>query len=137
MSDNTPTDVIELIDAVDHPGRREDARTLLDLMGGASGEPPAVWQGSMVGFGRYHYMYKSGREGEWFLTGFAPRKAKMSIYVMPGFDPYADLLARLGKHKLGQSCLYVGRLSTLDLDVVRELISRSVADMRVAYPTEP
>ncbi len=90
--------------------------------------------GSIVGFGRYHYRYASGRQGDWPLSAFSARKGKLSIYVMAGFERYADLLARLGKHTTGVGCLYVKRLADVDLPTLRELVAASVAQMRADYP---
>jgi len=126
-------DVAAYLDGVAHPGRREDAFVLLDLMREVTGERAKLWGYSIVGFGTYHYVYDSGREGDHMLTGFAPRKANMVVYVMPGFDRYADLLSKLGKYKTGRSCLYLGRLSGIDMDVLRRLIAASVDDMRRKY----
>ena len=132
-----PTDgsVENFLSAVDHVGRREDAYILLDIMKRATGYEPVLW-GSMVGFGQYHYKYDSGREGDMFLTGFAPRKAAMTTYIMPGFGKYDDLMGRLGKFKTGSSCLYIGRLKNVDLEVLEELISLSVQHMREKYGVE-
>ena len=102
---------------------------LLDLMQRASGEPPVLW-GSMIGFGHYSYCTDSGHKGEMFLTGFAPRKANMVIYVMPGFEGLACDLKALGAHKTGKSCLYLGRLSGIDLSVLEGLVKASVHEMR-------
>ncbi len=123
-------DVRAYLDSVENKRRREDALALLDLMGEITGEPAEMWGGSIVGFGSYHYVYDSGREGDWFLTGFAPRKASMTLYIMPGFEHYDDLLARLGKHKIGRSCLYINKLADVDMDVLRDLVAESVAHMR-------
>jgi hypothetical protein len=112
----------------------EDCREVLVLMKEITGAEPAMWGPSMVGFGKYRYRYESGREGEWFLTGFSPRKGALTLYLMAGFDGYEDLMARLGKYKTGKSCLYVKRLADLDLAVLRELITESVEHMRRAYP---
>jgi hypothetical protein len=106
--------------------RRADCFTLLDLMAEVTGAEPTLWGGSIVGFGSYHYVYESGREGDWFLAGFAPRKQSLTLYIMAGFDGYEDLLGRLGKHKTGKSCLYVNRLEDVDLPTLRELVRRSV-----------
>ena len=95
-----------------------------------TGEPAEMWGGSIIGFGSYHYVYESGREGDWFLTGFAPRKQSLTLYIMPGFEHYDDLLARLGKHKIGRSCLYINKLADVDMDVLRELVAESVSHMR-------
>lgn len=123
---------LALIESVPNAGRREDAMVLLDLMTGASGEEPEVY-GNTIGFGHYHYVYASGREGDSVLTSFAPRKANMVVYIMPGFKPYADLMAQLGKYKTGASCLYLGRLKNINLEVLRTLVARSVVDMRSKY----
>ena len=115
-------------------GRKEDAQILLPMMQSITGEPPVLWGPSIVGFGSYHYRYESGHEGDSPLTGFAARKANMVVYIMPGFDDYPGLLKNLGKHKLGASCLYLGRLSNVDLDVLQTLIQASVSYMRKKYP---
>ena len=109
--------------------RRADCRTLVDLMREATGAEPRMWGGSIVGFGSYHYTYESGREGDWFIQGFSPRKGDLSLYVMPGFEAFDGVLDRLGKFKTGKACLYVKRLSDVDLDVLRELLACSVAAM--------
>ena len=113
--------------------RREDCRTLLALMRRVTGAEPEMWGPSIIGFGTYHYVYASGREGDWFLTGFSPRKRDLTLYIMAGFSAYDDLLARLGPHKTGKSCLYVKRLGDLDLEVLEALVVASVKHMREAY----
>jgi len=84
-----------------------------------------MWGPSIIGFGSYHYCYDSGREGDWFLTGFSPRKQNLSVYIMSGFAKYDSLMKKLGKHKTGKSCLYINKLEDIDLDVLKELIKRS------------
>ena len=126
-------DVVAYLNAIEHAGRREDAFVLLDLMRDAAGEEARMWGDSIVGFGEYHYVYDSGREGNHMLTGFAPRKANMVVYVMPGFTRYARLLDKLGRYKTGSSCLYLGRLSGVDLEVLHKLVAASVQDMRRKY----
>ena len=118
------------LDSVENPTRREDARRILELMEDVTGEPPAMWGDSIVGFGSYHYKYESGREGDWFLTGFSPRKSSLTLYIMSGFRRYEDLLGRLGKHKTGRSCLYVNRLEQVNLEVLRQLVEESVAAVK-------
>ncbi|MDE0061535.1 MAG: DUF1801 domain-containing protein, partial [Gammaproteobacteria bacterium] len=100
-------DVDAYLDSVENPNRREDARRIIVLMREITGEPPRMWGSSIVGFGSYHYTYASGREGDWPVVGFAPRKRNLVLYIMPGFARYESLLARLGKHRTGKSCLYV------------------------------
>ena len=131
-----PTDasVEAFIDAVDHPRRREDARTLLELMQRVTGEQPVMWGPSIVGYGSYHYRYASGQEADWPITGFSPRKQNLSIYIMTGFEESDELLTRLGKHKTGKSCLYVNKLADVDLDVLEKLVRASVAEMKRRYP---
>ena len=89
----------------------------------------------MIGFGRYHYRYDSGREGDFMLTGFSPRKANLVVYVLPGYDDIGDLLAQLGKHKIGKSCLYINKLADVDLGVLERIITQGVARMRQTYET--
>ena len=104
--------------------------------GPASGYPARLWGDSIVGFGQYHYRYASGREGDWPLSGFSPRKQYMSIYIMPGFDDYADLLSRLGKHRHTISCLYINKLDDIDRDVLRKLVDRSIRDMEKRHASD-
>ena len=126
-------DVDVYLDAVENPRRREDARRVLDLMREITGEPPKLWGSSIVGFGSYHYTYASGREGDWPVVGFAPRKRNLVLYIMPGFARYESLLARLGKHRTGRSCLYLNKLEDIDPDVLEELVRESVAEMKRRY----
>ncbi len=129
--------VDEFIDAVSDETKRADARAVCALMAEATGEPARMWGASIVGFGHYHYRYASGREGDWFLVGFSPRARNLTLYVMPGFANYGELLERLGKHKTGKSCLYVNKLADVDEAALRELVFESVAFMREKYPSEP
>jgi hypothetical protein len=110
--------------------KRQDSFAILDLMKQVTGEEPIMWGDSIVGFGRYHYKYASGREADWFITGFSPRKQNLTLYLMSGFDEYDQLLNKLGKHSTGKSCLYVKRLENIDLDILKELIEKSVAHMK-------
>ena len=126
-------DVEAFLDSVENPRRREDARRLLELMREITGEAPKMWGSSIVGFGSYRYKYASGREGDWMLTGFSPRKQNLTVYVMPGFSEFAGLLAKLGKHKIGKSCLYLNRLADIDTDILAEILGESVAVMRKRY----
>ena len=127
------TSVESFLAGVDDPRRREDARVVAAMMAEVTGEPAKMWGGSMIGFGNYHYVYESGREGDWFLTGLSPRKQALTLYIMAGFAGYEDLMARLGRYKIGKSCLYVKRLDDIDPNVLRELVTRSVAHMREKY----
>jgi len=118
------------LDAVEHDGRRGDANRVLTLMEEVTGEKPQMWGDAIVGFGSYHYVYESGREGDWFVTGFSPRKQNLTLYIMSGFSAYDELLGKLGKHKTGKSCLYVNKLDDIDLKVLRRLVKESVAAVR-------
>lgn len=129
----TGASVTKFIEAIDDAAGRRDARTLVRMMRKVTQAPPKMWGPSIVGFGTYRYRYLSGREGDWMLTGFSPRKREFSIYIMSGFDEHAELLARLGPHRTGRSCLYVKRLGDIDLGVLEELVSRSVAHLRRTY----
>lgn len=125
-------DLQAYLDSLDNKRRREDAFVLVDLIAEASGYPPYL-HGKMVGFGRYHYRYDSGHEGEWFVAGFAPRKQNSVVYIMPGFSEYDGLLAKLGKYKTGKSCLYINKLDDVDLDILRQLVTASVKEMQQRY----
>lgn len=109
--------------------KKADGYTLLELMKSVTGEEPIMWGDSIIGFGRYHYRYRSGREGEWFLTGFSPRVQNLTLYIMSGFDEYEQLLHQLGKYKTGKSCLYINKLTDVDMTVLEKLIYRSVKHM--------
>ncbi len=130
----TTISVDDFVAAVEHPGRREDARTLLKLLTEISGEPPVMWGPSIIGFGRYHYRYESGHEGDAPLVGFSPRKANTVLYMTAYHDERADFLSRLGKHKSGQSCVYVNRLSDVDIDVVAEMARWTIKTTRERHP---
>lgn len=96
-----------------------------------------MWGPSIIGYGRYHYIYDSGREGDFLATGFSPRKANLSIYIMPGYTDFGEILSRLGKHKIGKSCLYVTKLADIDLDVLAELIRAGLKDLDQKWPVQP
>ena len=132
-----PTDasVADFLDAVEPERKREDARTVCAMMERLSGHPPKMWGASIVGFGSYHYKFDSGREGDFLMTGFSPRKANLVLYVGAGREQQALLLERLGKHKTGKSCLYINKLADIDLGVLEELIAADIAHMRETYDT--
>jgi len=125
--------VADFLKSIENPRRRKEVEIIKPIMGRATGHRPKMWGPSMVGYGQYHYKYASGREGDWFLTGFAPRKAAMTVYIMSGFKPYKDLLAKLGKHKHSSSCLYLTNLEHVDMKVLEQLIAASVKEMRKRY----
>jgi len=109
---------------------RKDCYEILEMMKQATKAEPKIWGTSIVGFGSYRYKYASGREGDWMLTGFSPRKQNLTVYIMPGFDRYKDLLKKLGRHSTSKSCLYIKRLSDVDKKILNELVADSVKVMK-------
>ncbi|MBX3012562.1 MAG: DUF1801 domain-containing protein [Caldilineaceae bacterium] len=130
----TGASVEEFLQSVEPAARRQDALAIRALMQELTGDAGKMWGESIVGFGSYHYQYASGREADWMLTGFSPRKQNLTLYIMAGFEQYDDLLARLGKYTTGKSCLYVKKLQDIHLDVLRELVQQSVAHMKATNP---
>lgn len=122
------------LNSVENKRRREDSFKVLELMKEVTGEEPKMWGTSIVGFGEYHYQYASGREGDWMLVGFAPRKQSLTLYIMSGFAAYDDLLDDLGKHKTGKSCLYINKLDDVNIATLKELIHQSVEHMKETNP---
>jgi hypothetical protein len=127
----TDVDVNAFLDAVPNLRRRDDAKVVCELLREVSGETPVLWGTSIVGFGRVRLTYASGREVDTPVTGFAARKANTTVYLLDGFEERADLLARLGPHTIGKACLYIKRVSDVDLDVLRELVADSVRQVRL------
>lgn len=117
-----------------NPEQRDDCKKILTVMQEVTGLQPQMWGKDIVGLGQYHYVGKSGREGEWFKTGFAPRKNNLSLYFIGGFDKCQPILDKLGKHKLGKGCLYVKNLETINMDALKELISANIDEMNKMYP---
>ncbi|MGQ0567069.1 MAG: DUF1801 domain-containing protein [Gemmobacter sp.] len=130
-------DVAAFLAAVQPPDRRDEALVLDALFRRVTGFAPRLWGGSMVGYGRYAYRYDSGHSGVSLATGFAPRKAEMVVYILPGYLDLSDHLTRLGPHRLGRSCLYLRRLGGIDLDVLAEMIRAGLADLGRRWPIEP
>jgi hypothetical protein len=125
----TEADVGAFLEAIPDQRRRDDARTVCRLMQEVTGEVPVLWGTGIVGFGRVRLRYASGRELDWPVTGFSPRKTATTVYLIDGFEERLDLLARLGPHSTGKSCLYLKRLSDVDLDVLKALIAESARHM--------
>ena len=126
----TKASVKEFLDKVSDERRKKDARTVSALMEEVTGEKPAMWGASIVGFGSYHYKYDSGQEGDWPLVGFAPRKDSLTLYIMPGFKEYSGLLEKLGKYKTGVSCLYIKSLDDVHVPTLKTLVRQSVKHMK-------
>ncbi|PRY76880.1 uncharacterized protein DUF1801 [Yoonia maritima] len=126
--------VSEFIAKVEPQRRHDDAVTLNALFQKITGWEPRMWGPSIIGYGQYHYTYDSGRGGDFLATGFSPRKANLVIYIMPGYTDFSVILGRLGKHKLGKSCLYINKLSDVDIDVLAELIQAGLDDLGRRWP---
>lgn len=131
-----PTEVTaaDYLAAVEPDKKREEAHVLDQLFQKVTGWSPVMWGPSIIGYGSYHYKYESGREGDMCATGFSPRKANHSLYIMPGYSDFEDILARLGKHSMGKACLYIKKLDDVDLDVLAELIEAGLTDLKGKYP---
>lgn len=125
----SPASVDEFLALVEGADRRADAQAVCDLMREVTGAEPAMWGSSIVGFGQYHYVYASGREGDWPAVAFSPRKAALTLYLSEGFDDHRDLMARLGKHTTSKACLYLKRLSDVDQEALKELVEQSFRDL--------
>jgi hypothetical protein len=123
----TEASVTDFLNSIPDEKKRQDSFILLEMMTRITGLAPKMWGESIVGFGDIHYKYASGREGDWFKVGFSPRKQNLTVYIMDGFPKYQHLLAKLGKHKTGVSCLYINRLEQIDLNMLREMITLSLA----------
>ncbi len=134
----TPTDVApqDFLAGVEPP-RRAQGEVLLQLFDRVTGWKARMWGPSIIGYGRYDYTYASGRTGSWLATGFSPRKAALSIYIMPGYQDYSEILSRLGPHRLGKSCLYITRLDAVDMTVLEELIRTGLKDLAGFWPVHP
>ena len=123
----------DFLKSVKDAGKRADCKAIGRMMRVATGKPPKMWGASIVGYDAYEYRYASGREGRFMMTGYSPRAQNITIYIMPGFSPFKKLMNKLGKYKTGKSCLYIKRLEDVDQDVLQELITASVAEMRKRY----
>lgn len=124
----------KFINELDDPQQRKDCKELVKMMKAATGERAVMWGPAIIGFGTYHYKYASGREGDFLIVGFSPRKTQLSIYMSCDIQKHADLLAKLGKHKTGKGCLYVKKLEDVDQDVLGQLIQRGIEEVEEKYP---
>lgn len=120
----------EFIESVENEKRKTDSLVIMDLMEKITGDSGSMWGPSIVGYGSYRYKYASGREGDWMLAGFSPRKQALTLYIMSGFKRYEELMSKLGKFKTGKSCLYINKLEDIDMNVLEELITLSVKHMK-------
>lgn len=124
----------DFIQSVDNEMKRSDSFKLLEIFSTITNEKPKMWGSSIIGFGQYHYKsQRSKQEGDWPLIGFSPRKQNLTLYIMTGFNTYDELLSKLGKHKTSKGCLYINKLSDVDLDVLKKLIKQSFKDMKAEH----
>ncbi|THE13082.1 DUF1801 domain-containing protein [Bacillus timonensis] len=128
--------VIEFIEKVDNPKKKEDAYKLLDIFIETSGYPAKMWGPSIIGFGSYHYKYATGHEGDAPLVGFSPRKAKISLYFATGDTKRQELLEKFGKHTSGKACVYINKIADIDVEVLKDLITQSIKFLQETYPSE-
>lgn len=126
--------VMEFIENVDHPRKREDAYQLLDIFQETTGYPAKMWGASIIGFGSYHYKYASGHEGDAPLVGFSPRKAKISLYLSPRETERESLLNKFGKHTSGKACIYINKIADIDVEILKEMIKQTVEVVQETYP---
>jgi hypothetical protein len=129
----TNASVAAFLDAVDDKKKRADCKIIAKMMREATGKRARMWGSAIVGFDNYDYIYASGRSGSWLVCGFSPRAQNISVYIMPGFSKFEKLLAKLGKFKIGKSCLYIKSLGDVDEKVLNKLIAASVKEMRRKY----
>lgn len=129
----TSASVEAFLDAIPDESRRAECRAVAEIMRRATGAEPVMWGTNIVGFGSYHYRYNSGREGDWFLTGFSPRKKELTLYIVAGFEAFTPLMSRLGRYKTGKSCLYLRSLDDVDRETLEDLIGRSAREVAAKY----
>jgi hypothetical protein len=130
----TENSVIEFIEKVENPKKREDAYRLLDIFTETTGYSAKMWGPSIIGFGSYHYKYKSGHEGDYLMVGFSPRKAKISLYFSAYDSVREELLKDFGKHTAGKGCVYINKVADIDIEVLKKLIKQSIKFLRETYP---
>ena len=126
-------DVADFLNRIEDEKKRIDSWKIVTMLQEITGDEPAMWGDSIVGFGQYSYTYQSGHSGEWMIVGFSPRKQNLTVYIMSGFESYKELMKKLGKFKIGKSCLYLKKLDDIDIEVFRKLIKKSVEYMKNEY----
>ena len=126
--------VAAFLNSIPDEKKRQDSFSILALMEEATGEQPKMWGDSIIGFGNIHYRYASGREGDWFLTGFSPRKQNLTLYIMSGFDEHDQMMQKLGRYKTGKACLYTNKLADIDLPTLKEMVRQSAEHIRKTNP---
>jgi len=131
MEDKDP---VHFLNRISNQEKREDGYAIMELMQAATGEEPKLWAGNIIGFGQYHYKFSSGKEGEWFLVGFTPRKQKFTLFIMLGFKNSQNLLAKLGKFRKTKSSLHINKFADVDPDILGELVKHSAQHMLDTHP---
>lgn len=126
--------VVKFLASIENEQQRKDSFDILELMKEATRDEPKMWGESIIGFGKYHYVYASGREGDWMRIGFTPRKGKISLYLMCEVEHQTEILDRIGKYKSGKSCFYINKMTDIDREVLKELIQSAIAKMDEQYP---
>ena len=126
--------VDDFISNIEDPEKKRASRQILEILKNISKKKPKMWGDSIIGFGNYHYKYATGREGDWMRIAFSPRKQNLTLYIMDGFDEYCELLEKLGKYKTGKSCLYIKKLQDIDINILKELVKKSLLNMEKLYP---
>lgn len=126
--------VVKFLASIENEQQRKDSFEILELMKDATRDEPKMWGDSIIGFGTYHYVYASGREGDWMRIGFSPRKGKISLYLMCKVEHQTEILDRIGKYKIGKSCFYINKMSDIDRNVLKELIHSAIDQMNKQYP---
>ncbi|WP_010195196.1 DUF1801 domain-containing protein [Bacillus sp. m3-13] len=132
----TDNSVIEFIETVESPKKREDAYRLLEIFTETTGYEAKMWGPSIIGFGSYHYKYPTGHEGDFMLVGFSPRKAKISLYFATGDSKREELLQKFGKYTTGKACVYINKVADIDVEVLKDLIRQSVTFLQEMYPSK-
>ena len=132
----TTRSVKQFVDSVTNERRREDCRAVMKLMTELTGKRPKLWGSSLIGYGSYTYVNTTKKPAQWPLVAVSPRKQDLTVYIMPGFSDYGPLLEKLGKHRTGKSCLYIKRLEDIHLPTLKQLIKRSIADMKRRYDVD-
>jgi hypothetical protein len=132
----TNASVEEFLEAVEHPTRKADGLALLEIMKEVTQEKPVMWGPSIIGFGTIHLKYPTGRELDWLKVGFSPRKHSLTVYLSPGLDDIENLREKLGKHRVGKGCIYINKLTDVDIDVLKEIIRKSIEVLEKRYGSE-
>ncbi|WP_371805180.1 DUF1801 domain-containing protein [Candidatus Lokiarchaeum ossiferum] len=122
------------LDTIQNPQKKQDSLAIMQILQEKSGNEPIMWGNSIIGYGKYHYKYKTGREGDWMRIAFSPRKQNLTLYIMDGFETHKELLNKLGKFKIGKSCLYIKKLADIDNKILSQLVEQSLHNMNTRYP---